>query len=84
MGYPERKKALEEYAIKLNLNKTKLESVGLIINPKWPWLGASPDALVDSDIVQLDQEFLQVGITSKGKKFHYAHWLGISLKVPKS
>ena len=37
----------------MNLNKTKLENVGLIINSKWPWLDASPDALVDGDIVQL-------------------------------
>ena len=52
-GIQNEKKAFEEYAIKLNLNKTKLENVGLIINPRWPWLGASPDALVDSDKVQL-------------------------------
>ena len=41
-----KRNAFEEYAIKLSLNKTKLKNVGLIINPKWPWLGASPDALV--------------------------------------
>ena len=46
-----KKDALEEYAIKLNLNKTKLENVGLIINSKWPWLDASPDALADGDVV---------------------------------
>ena len=32
----------------------------------------------------LDQAFFEVGTTSKGKKFHCAHWLGISLKGPKS
>ena len=48
-----RKNALEGYAMKLNLNKTKLENVGLIINSKWPWLDASPDALADGDVVQL-------------------------------
>ena len=32
----------------------------------------------------LDQAFFEVGTTSKGKKIHCAHWLGISLKVPKS
>ena len=32
-----------------------MENVGLIINPKWPWLGASPDALIDSDIPQLSE-----------------------------
>ena len=52
-GIQNEKNALEEYAIKLNLNKTKLENVGLIINSKWPWLDASPDALADGDIVQL-------------------------------
>ena len=33
-GIQNEKNALGEYAIKLNLNKTKLENVGLIINPK--------------------------------------------------
>ena len=32
----------------------------------------------------MGQAFFEVGTTSKGKKIHYAHWLGISLKVPKS
>ena len=33
--------------------KRKLKNVELIINPKWPWLGASLDALVDSDTIQI-------------------------------
>ena len=32
----------------------------------------------------IGQAFFEVGTTSKGKKFRYANWLGISLKVPKS
>ena len=35
-------------------------------------------------VIIIDKAFFAVGTTSKGKKFHYAHWLGISLKVPKS
>ena len=30
------------------------------------------------------QAFFEVGTTSKEEKNHYAYWLGISLKVPKS
>ena len=32
----------------------------------------------------IDQAFFEVGTTSKGKNCHYAHWLGILLKVSKS
>ena len=53
MGYPERKNVWEQYATKLNLSNFKLGNVGLIINPKWPWLDALPEALVDSNIIQV-------------------------------
>ena len=33
--------------------KRKLKNVELIISPKWPWLGASLDAVVDSVTVQV-------------------------------
>ena len=50
-GIQNEKNALEEYAIELNVNKTKQENVRLIIKSKRPWLGASHDALVNGDTV---------------------------------
>lgn len=43
-GHDKEKVAISMYEQKFNVN---VESCGLIINPKWPWLGASADGVVD-------------------------------------
>ena len=38
--------AIEEYLRKKKLPLTALTSCGFVINPKWPWLGCSPDGII--------------------------------------
>ena len=81
---------MQDYASKLNLNKTELENVGLIINPKWPWVGASAYALVDSDTVQvvevkcLSTKRYQTLISACGDKKFCAELLQWSTKIEMS
>ena len=38
--------AIEEYLRKKKLPLTAMKSCGFVINPKWPWLGCSPDGII--------------------------------------
>ena len=90
LGYAERKNVWEQYATKLNLSNFKLGNVGLIINPKWPWLGVSPEALVDSDIIQVAEmkcpsikRYLTI-ISARGNKNFCLELLQWSTKIETS
>jgi hypothetical protein len=39
-----------QYKEESNLPVNICSSCGLVVNPKWPWLGASPDALISDEI----------------------------------
>ena len=51
-GSQNEKNALNKYCEKLGLESNLIENTSLIINPKWPWLGASPDGIVGGEIVK--------------------------------
>ena len=49
-GRDNEKVAISRYEI---LKTVKVKSCGLIVNPKWPWLGCSPDGLVRDKAVEV-------------------------------
>ena len=42
-GLTNEKIAIQKYIIE---NEVNVEKCGFIVNPKWPWLGCSPDGIV--------------------------------------
>lgn len=50
-GLQKEKLALDEYKRRANMGNN-IEDVGLFVNPKWPWLGASPDGIVSKNGVE--------------------------------
>ena len=59
-GLDNEPRVVEQYK---KLQNVKVEKCGLVINPKWPWLGCSPDGIVNEKAIEIKCPFSKKDLT---------------------